>query len=60
MFLINLFQGFFCRTIQFKFHDIYKFIRLQHKVDTPFACMIFHFSIKAHEFENDKKHIFVM
>ena len=60
MFFINLLQSFFCRTIQFKFHDIYEFVRLQNKVDAPFACMIFHFGIKAYEFENDKKHIFVM
>ena len=37
MFFINLLQGFFCRAIQFKFHDIYEFVRLQNKVDAPFA-----------------------
>ena len=60
MFIIYLIQSFFCRAIQFKFHDIYEFVRLQNKVNTPFACMIFHFGIKAHQLENDKKDIFVM
>lgn len=47
MLLVNLSQSFFCRAIQFKFHDIYEFVRLQNKVDAPFAYMIFHFSINT-------------
>ena len=47
MLVIYLLQCFFCRTVQFKFHDIDEFVCLQDKVDAPFACMIFHFGIEA-------------
>ena len=51
MLVIYLLQCFFCRTVQFKFHDIDEFVCLQDKVDAPFACMIFHFGIEATRFD---------
>ena len=60
MLVIYLLQCFFCRTVQFKFHDIDEFVCLQDKVDASFACMIFHFGIEADQFKNDEKHVLVM
>ena len=60
MFIIYLIQSFFCRAIQFKFHDIYEFVRLQNKVNTPFACMIFHFGIEADQLKYNEKDILIM
>ena len=60
MLVIYLLQGFFGRTIQFKFHDINEFVCLQDKIDAPFACMIFHFGIEADQFKDNEKHILVM
>ena len=60
MLVIYLLQCFFCRTVQFKFHDIDEFVCLKDKVDAPFACMIFHFGIEADQFKDNEKHILVM
>ena len=53
MLVIYLLQSFFRCTIQFKFHDVDKFIGLQYHIHTAFTRMIFRFYIEAYQFTHD-------
>ena len=60
MLILYLSQSLFSTPIQFKFHDINEFIRLQDKVYATFARMIFHFGIEADQLKYNEKDILIM
>ena len=60
MFILYLLQSFFCRSIQFKFHDVNELISLQYHIHTAFTRMIFRFYIKTDQFTYNIKYILIM
>ena len=60
MFFFDLLQSLFRSAVQLEFHNVDVLVCLQYEVDASFVCVIFHFCVESHQFEDDEKHILIV